>query len=265
MSDIQILETLSLVAPLGVRFWDAVDGAPVSAGLAVTAWPAMQPERRIPATVSRSGVFSFRNLPGMRAVENGLGDDAFWAAQTPRFDFVVEVVDGSNRFLPFRFAVKLPVRGLSDFLPLFSSPARILVSPMGIIRAQLVDAVHGGPAAWTLVEARVDGVLAARGMADSQGALLLPMPYPEAHSAGPAFGSPLSPVGQKLADQTWPVELSFFYSPQQSPAEIPDFDQVLRQGPAEALTTATLRFGQDLVLRSGALSTLLITPAGSPP
>jgi hypothetical protein len=265
MTGIQVMETLGLVSPLGLRFWDAVDEAPVSAGLSVTIWPAAQPELRTAAVVNRSGIFSFCNLPGLRAVESGSGDDAFWAAQTPRFDFVVEVTDGSNRFLPFRLPVKLPVCGLGDFIPLFSSPARTMSAPMGLIRAQLFDPIRNGPAAWVLVEARVDGVPAGRGLSDAQGGLLVPLPYPEAHPGGPVFGSPPSPGGLKLTDQTWTVDLSFFYSPQEPAAKIPDLNEVLGQGPTTPLTTATLRFGQELVLRSRGLSTLLITPAGSPP
>ena len=283
MIDIQVMETLTLVCPLGLRFWDAVDRAPVSEGLSMQIWPKSQPDLRIPAVLNRTDVFTFHDLPGMRGIEIGAGDDAFWRANPPRFDFVVQVQDTANRFLPFQLPVRLPVRGLSDGVPLFSSPARVVVSPMGIIRAQLFDPIHRLPAAWTLVEARVEGIVLGRGVADAQGGLLLPLPYPEARNSGPAFGSPLGPAGVKLNDQTWQVHLSFFYAPQPS-SSVPDLNQVLKQPPATAwvdemlsapLTTATLRFGQELVLRSRALlasppaspwlSTLLITPAGSPP
>jgi hypothetical protein len=284
MTSVEVLETLTLTCPLGLRFWDPVDRAPVSEGLSVAIWPTAFPDLVIPAIPNRTDVFTFHDLPGMRAIENGAGDDAFWAANPPRFDFVVQVQDTLNRFLSFQLALRLPMRGLSDLHPLFSSPGRTLVSPMGIIRAQFLDAVHHAPAAWALVEARVGGALVGRGVADAQGNLLLPLPYPEALNAGPAFGSPLGASGVKLADQTWPVALSFYYGPQHPQPAIPDLDQVFNQPPATAwvdemlsapLTAATLRFGQDLVLRSRAvlasppasrwLSTLLITAAGSPP
>ncbi len=284
VTTVQVMETLTLVCPLGLRFWDEVDRAPVSDGLSIVIWPTSQPDLRIPAVLNRTDVFTFHDLPGMRGIENGAGDDAFWAANPPRFDFVVQVQDAANRFLPFQLQVRLPVRGLSDGLPLFSSPARVLASPMGVIRAQLFDPIHRLPAAWALVEARVDGIVVGRGLADAHGGLLLPLPYPEARNSGPAFGSPLGPGGVKLTDQAWLVHLAFFYAPQQPPPAVPDLNQVLNQPPATAwvdemlsapLTTATLRFGQELVLRSRALlasppaspwlSTLLITPAGSPP
>lgn len=281
---IQVLESLSLVAPAGLRFWDAVDRSAVSEGLSVVIWPKSRPELQIPAVLNRSDVFAFHDLPGMREIENGAGDADFWTANPPRFDFVVRVSDTANRFLPFQLPLRLPVRGLSDRLPLFSSPARILASPMGVIRARLFDAIHRVPAAWTLVDASIDAAGVSRGLADDQGNLLLPLPYPEVHHSGLGLGSPLPPGGVKLTDQTWQVRLAFYYSPQQPPPSIPDLNQVLTQPRASAwedellsapLTAATLRFGQELVLRSRAvlasppaspwLSTLLITPAGSPP
>jgi hypothetical protein len=278
VTSIQVLETLTLVAPLGVRFWDAVDNAPVSEGLSVAIWPKSLPELRIPAILNRSDVFAFPHLPGLRGVENGAGDADYWAATPPQFDFVLRVDDSYNRFLSFQLPVRLPIRGILDNVPLFSSPARTLAGPMGIIRAQLLDPIAAAPAAWTLVEARAGGVVA-RGMADAEGGLVLPLPYPEAQGGG-GFGSP--PGGASLRSQTWPVSLAFFYTPQHPAPVVPSLDQVLGQRPAfawddETLSTplagATLRFGQELVLRSRAalasppamLSTLLITAALSPP
>jgi hypothetical protein len=280
---IQVLETLTLVSPAGVRFWDAVDRAPVSEGLSVVIWPASRPELQIPSVLNRSDVFTFHDLPGMRDVENGAGDADFWATNPPRFDFVLQVGDTLNRFLPFQLPLRLPIRGIADGTQLFSSPARTLVSPIGVIRAQLFDPINGVPAAWAVVEAVVNGGAVSRGLADDKGNLLLPLPYPEAQNTGLGFGSPGLP-GVKLTAQTWQVSLGFFYSPQVPVPTIPDLSQVLAQPPATAwddetlstpVTAATLRFGQELVLRSRAvlasppaspwLSTLLITPAGSPP
>ena len=90
---------------------------------------------KIAAVENRSGVFVFRRLPGMREVENGAGDDTFWAAHPPTFDFVLEVSDRAGRFLPYALPLQLPVRRLltlpaasplasSDSMPLFSAPWR---------------------------------------------------------------------------------------------------------------------------------------------
>ena len=283
-SGVQVLETVTRLAPLGVRFWDPVDGAAVSEGLSAAIWPAAQPELASPAVVNRSDIFTFQNLSGLREIEYGAGDDAFWSTHPPRYNFVIQVQDAYGRFLPFQMSVRLPVRGLSDAVPLFSAPARSLIAPMAVIRAQLFDPMRSVPAAWVLAEASFDGGPAARGLSDASGGLLLPMPYPEAPTQSVAAGSPLLPGGTKLADQSWQIRLRFFYAPQRPVPAIPDLTQVLHQTPATAwedeplsapMTGATLRFGQELVLRTRArpasppaaptLSTLLITPAGSPP
>jgi hypothetical protein len=286
MTSIQVLEALTLVEPFGVRFWDQVTQSVVSDGLVVTAYRATQPELRTAGSLNRSGVFSFRNLAGLRDVENGAGDANFWAQHPPQFDFVVEVVDSENRFLSFRLPVQLPVRGIYEFggapfVPLYSTAARTVATPMAMIRAQLYDPIHNAPAAWAVVDVNIDGGPSVRGVADGSGQVLVPFPFPEPQGFG--LGSPLHPGGIPLTGQTWQLHLAFAYTPA-PPDGIPDLTQILKQAPATAwddellsgpLTTATLAFGRDLVLRSRAaaasppaspwLSTLLITPAGSPP
>lgn len=295
MIDVQVLEQVTLVQPLGLRFWDRVTESVVDNGLIVTAYPALQPGLRTAAFTNRSGVYSFCNLPGLRDTESGAGDAAFWAAHSPQFDFVVEVVDTEGRFLPFQFRVKLPVRGvyafqdldlasplnLQSFVPLYSAPARRIATPMAILRAELYDPIRKAPAAWAVVEALAAGAQPVRGIADDQGRVLLPFPFPEPQSFG--LGSPLRPGGTKLSDQMWEVDLKFAYTPQIPPPRIPDLTEILKQVSARAwedsllstpLSGTTLHFGQDLVLRSRAagsppastwMSVLLITPAGSPP
>ena len=286
MISIQVLEELTLVQPIGLRFWDQVTQSAVSDGLVVTAYRGAQPEVRIPASLNRSGVFSFRNLPGLREVESGAGDADFWLRCPPQFDFVVEVLDPENRFLSFRLPVRLPVRGIyqfggQKFVPLYSGPARDVATPTAMIRAQLYDPIHGVPAAWAVVDAHIDGGPMVRGIADERGQVLVPFPFPEPQGFG--LGSPLRPGGIALAGQTWQLHLAFAYTPG-AYGGIPDLTQVLKQALATAwddeilstpLTSATLAFGPELVLRSRAaaasppaspwLSTLLITPAGSPP
>jgi len=85
MTSIQVLEELTLLQPFGLRFWDQVTQSVVSDGLVVTAWRSAQPEVRTLAWLNRSGVFSFRNLPGLREIENGAGDADFWAQHAPQF------------------------------------------------------------------------------------------------------------------------------------------------------------------------------------
>jgi len=295
MIDVQVLEQVTQVQPLGLRFWDRVTESIVDDGFEVTAYPAAHPTWRTGAFTNRSGVYSFRNLPGLREIESGAGDAAFWAAHPPQFDFVVEVIDTAGRYLPFQLPVKLPVRGiysfpdfesasppgLQSFIPLYSAPARPIAAPMAILRAEMYDPIRKAPAAWAVVEAQAGNAEPVRGIADDQGRVLLPFPFPEPQSFG--LGSPLRPGGIKLVDQAWPVELKFAYTPRTPAPTIPDLAEILNQLPAIAwedsllstpLTGTTLHFGQDVVLRSrgvasppvsNVMSVLLITAAGSPP
>src|SRR2546428_6671092 len=98
------LERLSILAPLGIRFWDAVTNSIIADGLRVTAYPLSNPARRVQGFPNRSGVYVLQNLPGMRDIEHGAGDAEFWTNLPPRRPFVVEVVDNSRRFQPFQLS-----------------------------------------------------------------------------------------------------------------------------------------------------------------
>jgi hypothetical protein len=238
---IQLLEELTIVTPLGVNFRDASTRIQISDDLDVTLHPAGISELKRNGVVNRAGVFVFRNLPGMRDVESGSGDEAFWAAQTPRFDFLLEVSDGGGRFLPYAFPLKLPVRHLLT-LPLFSAPSRSVPEAMGVIRAEIIDQ-SGQPAAWSVADAATElGVV--RGMADARGQLMLPLPYPRPQIS---LGSPLHAGGPDVTAATWSVDLTVRYARRASIPARPDLDEALRQ-PIALTTRATLRFGQELTL-----------------
>lgn len=294
----KVLEELTWVAPFGVRFWDVTAMTPAGAGLTVVAYPNAIPELRSVAGVNHTGVYFFHGLPGLRKFESGNGEENFWAANPPSIPFTVEVSDPQDRYLPYQFSVLLPAHGLyglagspllpsftpdSTWLPLFSSPSRALPGPSGIVRAQLQDDAAGQPAAWALMTAQAAGAITVPALADDRGVVTLTMPYPEPTTS--PFASPLGPGSLKLSDQTWPVTLSVFYSPQiSSPVTnpgkddfvLPDLETILRQRRANVwrdtahsapATGLTLQFGKDLVLRSSDSGTgrdlpvLLITPA----
>lgn len=298
--EVQVLEELTWVAPFGVRFWDVAAMTPAEIGLTVVAYPNAIPELRSTAGINHSGVYFFHGLPGMRRFENGDGgDEAFWAANPPKTPFTVEVSDPEDRYLPYQFSVLLPVRGLyglggspllssftpdSTWLPLFSSPSRILPGPSGVVRAQLQDDAAKAPASWALMTGQIAGSLTVPALADDRGVVTLTIPYPEPTTS--PFASPLGPGSLKLSDQTWPLEVSIFYTPQiTSPGFIspesadfvlPDLETILQQRQATAwqdtahsapVANFTLQFGKDLVLRSldsvsgRDLPVLLITPA----
>ena len=280
-------ERLTMVAPLGLRFWDEVSARVIGDGLNVTAYPADNPARRIEAFANRSGVYVLRNLPGMREVENGAGDTAFWNSVPQTRIFVIEVVDLSRRFLSFSIQVNAPVRGVFNWqdpegpsppspapgVPLYSSPSRHAPPSSAVIRAELREWLPQGnheggqPAAYAVLEARSAGRLLARGFADEQGRVGLIFPYPEpvTHTLGsPPASSPPPASAPQLRDQEWTIELSASYD-RLRPAPIldrpglADLNDILTQRPASLwadgertrpLTEANLQFGRELVLRS---------------
>lgn len=290
-----VSERQLLVAPLGLRFWDAVLGVPVGDGLIVTASPLGSPALVARATVSPSGVYGFCHLPGLAKVEHGAGDAAYWAGVTQR-RFTVSVADTQRRFQPFHFVVAAPTRGivtsvcgdvmspavdsppgsppeLQPGIPLYSTATRPTPAGMAVLRAELWDTVTQAPAAWALVAAQPSsqppGQTTAWGMADANGRVAVLFSYPEPVSPGPA-----------MWQQTWQVALQAAYTPGFPVPAAPDLCAARGQAAAtlwsdwtqtSPLTTVTLAFGEDLVVRTlnntaqPQRSVLLITPAGSPP
>ena len=278
MTSVTVLERLSLVAPLGVCFWDDVSKSRVCDGLAVSAYPAAQRERRVAAVLNTTGVYAFPSIPGVRALEDA-----------PQ-QVVVEVTDSLRRFIPFSFTATVPTRGLyspacgsppgplAPGVPLFSAPARSVPAAMAVVRAELWDPLAGAPAAWAVLEVRADGLPPVRGIADDRGRVAVILGYPE--PPGPPISSPGPSTGPALTDQTWTVRVLASYAPHSPVPTLPDLCATLSQPAAvvwadaartRTLTSATLSFGRELLIRSLDASNrpleqgLLITPTGSPP
>lgn len=284
-----VLETLSRVAPLGIRFWDAVTCSTIGAGLVVTAHRADRPGRRFNLILNRTDTFVLQNV--QPEVEFGAGDQAYWNSLLAPRIWVIDVTDQTNRFLPFSFEALAPHRSLFQWtfnsppdvgplVPLFSAPTRPISGGYGVLRANLHAETQFdplteqyAPAAWAMIEAWYQGVCLGRGLANEQGTLLLPLPYPEPIS--PINASPLSPPQppRSLTDQHWPIELQAFYSSVTSPLAVasarPTLTQLMQQSsatllsslsPLTPLTQADLQYGVETVLRTGNLSELLITP-----
>lgn len=274
-----LLERVTRVAPLGIRFWDEVSGAFIRDGLNVNAYPAANPALNTPAIVTPSGVYAFIHLPGLREFEIGRGDQEVWS----KYSFIVQVKDAQNRFQAFQFTAHVPACGVYAFecasppfsppssaqanVPLFSSPARLAPGAMAVLRADLWDAVAGVPAAYAMAEVEFDGKTLARGFADRQGRVAIIFAYPE--PPGFTLASPLS--GQHtLSKQTWTIQLRAFYSPIVPVPTLPDLCAVLNQNetslfenvsPLTDLFETTLEFGNELILKSQSQSVLWIAPA----
>jgi hypothetical protein len=296
-----ILDTFTRVTPLGVRFWDPVLEMVVSDGLIVTAYPPGFRFLRVSAFTTPGGVYAFRGLPGLSAAERGAGDAAYWAKPPVQRSFVIEVSDPAGRYQPFALSAELPLRGVYAWncggaasppaspiapgppaVPLFSAPSRDAPAGMAAVRAALWDPIADTAAARAVLEVTPPGQPPARGIADSQGRVVVLFPYPEPIAPPAAPGSPLPGSAVPLAQQQWTVTLMASYTPGLLSSPAPDLCATLRQPPATLwatwadspprapLTEASLTFGQELVLRTAgaagaALPVLYVTAAASPP
>ncbi len=290
----RIIETVTRVAPLGVRFYDRVTKQIIS-GLTVTASGASNPSRKLALFPNSAGVYILQNVPGLRDFEQGTGDADFWSRVPAALPYTVAVSDAGGQFLPFSFKVDLPVKRLfvwnceplaspeepsSGDVPLFSTPRRPIPTGYTVVRADLYDPIADRPGAWAVVDVRYAGRLLGRGVADARGCLSVPLTYPP-----PVDFEPLSPMvtGAPLTEQTWQVELQVWYVSNEATA-VPDLCMVLNQlnapqahawaswdglSATHELTEATLAYGRELILRTNAggspLPRLYIVPAGSPP
>jgi hypothetical protein len=194
-----VLERIELRPALGLRFVDPAAGGRSVEGLAVTARRADEPAApAVALTPPRSGA-------GAWSLHRELGPE-----------LEINVVDPARRFLPLAFRVHpsgglvldpcaAPAAGVRG-IPLFSAPNRPVPPGLGVVRAHLVSREDPqGPASWALVEARIGGVLAGRGLAGPSGEVLLLLPWP---ALPQAVGGP-----HAVDAQTWPVRLSARWDP----------------------------------------------------
>jgi hypothetical protein len=280
-------DTVTMVAPLGLRFRDESTGEFIGDGLRVEVFEPGKPTQKVQAIANPSGVYVVHHAPGLISVEHGAGDAKFWSNLPPKRNFVVAVTDAEWRFQPFQINVQLPERGVFNWvspfgmsppdmapsIPLYSSPVRKVPAGMAALRADLWDASNNLPAAWAVVEASIDGQLVARGVADDQGrlAIIFPQPAPRRFTASSplSIGSPPGATGTPLTEQTWLVDLRARYelmdplpffpgelAPEQA---LPDLRSILSQREATLwadseltmpLDTMSLRYGRELILKS---------------
>ena len=284
MTPLPIIERFSIVAPLGVCFHDTATGGRVLDGLDVAAYPANSGNWKNKTSLrpNRFGVYVLQKIKGLEDFSNGTGDDEFWRNNPPDKPYIIEVSDTEQRFQPFQFTLELPVRGFYKWenipasspnktlesIPLYSAPTRKISGGMSVARAQLRE-VGGVPASFAVLEARFNGILIARGIADRDGQIVLIFPS-LAPQSNPIVSPPATSTHITLAEQNWNLDLTVKYQPQifqTSPPEItedgeenlPDLRLVQAQakgtlwadsGQTEEYTTAVLRTGRELILRS---------------
>lgn len=273
-------------APLGAAFHDLLTDGRVTDGLVIDAWP-VDGGRVTRAFQTASGAYAFTGLDRMRRWEHPVPG---LPAAPPR-DFLVQVVDRRGRFVPTVLRVSVPSDGLltqGDVLDLddgpdgvadlpiflFSAPQRPLPTHVAAVRAQVVDADSGEPAAWCRMEVVVepDGAGHRRtGIADATGAVVVALPYPRFPLAlddidGLEEGDQPDPGtrGSPVTDANWPVEVTVRWQPdsldRHRDAIAPALDRIVAQGPVllqgavdepfEASLSRHLSHGVDLILRT---------------
>ncbi|HSN74947.1 MAG TPA: hypothetical protein VL334_07625 [Anaerolineae bacterium] len=268
-ASLQPLDKVSHYTPLGIRFWDLARDAAVVDGLQVTIRPPGRPDLQRRAFQTRSGVFAFRNLPGLRNLEASDPDLApgmhlVDASPLQTWRFVVDVEDRLGRFMATTFQVDLPQRGIYPTQPvgsppglglpgffLFSAPTRSILADMAVLRVHLVERLPGGgarAAAYAVLEIAssiaggAPGSTLAMGIADAQGGALVAFPYPSFAASIGYPSSPPSPPETRV--QAWDLFVQVRYSPAtsqarpDSAARLPDLSAIVAQPPARILPAA---------------------------
>jgi hypothetical protein len=183
-----------------------------------------------------------------------------------------------------------PVDGNARFY-LFSAPTRTPSPGLAVVRAHMVehevtsppvDASGRSPARHAVLEVEIDGK-AWFGIADDEGRVAVFFPYPTFF--GSLFNSPpgtggliTSPPGIPPTEQEWELTVRVRYSSGLTPAPFSRFPKLVsiwnqptgrvwptEAGPPVDQWPQQLRYGQELVLRSGNEWFLSISSGGSPP
>lgn len=288
-----VIEKLSVYTPLGIRLWDPVTDKQVRNDMLVSAYPSHSPHARTYAFKTRSDIFTFAHLPGMRAVEFGYADES--ASPAVKQTFIVEIQDRLYRYISAALRIELPLPYNGVFpsdepvgspgtpprgIYLYSSPARSVPNWMAAIRGELKINSSKQPAAYAFL--RVSSLAGEEwyGIADEEGKYTIMLPYPNLPAG--FSGSPESPGHKPLFDQTWEFDLEVFYSPdtvENLPgSSIPSYLSILSQnpasiwvapedegGPAVSSMQILLEYNKTVNPRTAGDTSLLINPAASSP
>ncbi len=202
---------------------------------------------------------------------------------------VVRVEDLQGRYLPTRLVTTLPLPPAPAFngtpcvageVPLFLRPEQPAPAGMAAVRASVWNATAGAPAAFAMVLLRdpAKGRLLGRGLADERGQVLVPVAPGEPVDAD---GGASPPLPRPAAQRRWDLLVELHFDPalvlRTDPgfgpraAAWPDLCDLLAQplcpafagpgSPPQALTLATLRQGEPLVLAADAGGLVVVHPA----
>ena len=218
------------VTPLIVRCSDTATGQMVNSGLRLTAIPTQNLGVSVGAFTTASGLYGFEGLSGLRdygdfdegslppganAAPPVIVSPAFVTPATKR-SFLILVEDAAQRYLSWAVALTLPRRDVFPAL-LFAAPSQAAPPGFSAIRGAITNAARQ-PASFARIEARYDPTaLTPDGvaLADARGefALFLPQPNPLSPPGGAPITSPNTTGRLTIAQQLWPLTLSFAYAP----------------------------------------------------
>ncbi len=295
-TDFTPIETIQRFTPVGVEFWDLLNSAPITDGLAVSGRVVGHRGRFHAASASPRGVHVVAGLPALRELEDLRPEPGEFELQptAPVIDLDLQVVDRLGRFLPTVLRVSAPQSGLvtaadalspcptlalsvpDDAPPfLLSAPTRHVPSSAASLRTHLRDRSTGKAAAHAVVSVTVGG-LSYVGAADGIGQVLLPFAYPPFVDSLATDSVPPGAHGLPTTEQTWSVSFrvrSRAVDALEFPAgvDIPLYHSLLCQPPAPIWIDAAdddptpelvadLTFGQELFLTTAGIdeSELLI-------
>lgn len=300
-------EKITIFTLLGIRFRDSVLDKQVSDNLIVRAFPGSGSGPVVNAFRTASGVYAFQGLPGMHDIETYEGDSVPGPPLSGKKSFIIEIKDKLRRFLPVVFTVKLPLPyngvylsggedGVTETPPsgsnppafyLFSAPTRTVSCGLAAIRATLVEQSTRKPAAYAMMEVRVEEEEVTNkwyGIADDRGCITVLFPYPSIKIS--LNTSPPADTDTLLYQHEWKLTIRVRYAPAELSypvdMKIPLLESILKQSPGVIWTvraeapvidayvsewSTVLTFGQELILRTEGVekSELWIDAGTSPP
>lgn len=291
----QAVEEFNTFTPLGIRFWDPVFDKQVRDDLIVSASPEVSHKMKSYAYRTKSDVYSFAHLHGMRDIEYGFSaDHVIDSPDSPR-TYIVEVKDPRERYINVAFPIELPLSYPGVFLTneitspsspapqgvyLFSSANRAVPSWMAVVRGELIDQDSKLPASHAVLRLNSESGDVWYGVADEIGRFEVMFPYPVLVEG---FGSsPMTPGHNPLYKQTWDLNLEVLYSPNTLAVlpgtSIPNYLSVLKQQQANIWSLSEsnggvptlslpmlLEFHRPVTPRTEGLSFLLVSVTDASP
>lgn len=298
------LEDLSTNSYLGIQFWDPVLDRKIGDGLHVTAREEFSPRPVSTAYLTRSNVYSFRSMAGMREFEfSDLDVDENFSPPVNR-NYIIEVTDLLRRYVRVGFRVQLPFSYKGIFLSsnlssppqaspkgffLYSSAVRSIPNGMMAVRGELFDVDREAAAANAVIRVSTHDGFRWYGVADEAGRFVVIMPYPTLVEG--IGGSPPPVERKRIFEQTWDLQIEVLYQPGAletlSGTQLIEYRSVLRQQAAQIWPdapseggVATLswqvqhRYGVQTILKTHFIdestvaterrAKLLVTPAAPP-